>query len=297
MINLNEKMSTIKPFIFGGLASLTAEFGTFPLDTTKTRLQVQGQHKDVMCFNSKYRGMTHALLRISQEEGVSALYKGIAPALLRQASYGTLKIGLYHYLKRLMVERPQDETIYTNVVAGVISGAVSSSIANPTDLLKVRMQSGTDQSYSQRTSVVRFFKQIYSEEGIRGLYRGVGPTAQRAAVVAGVLLPSYDYFKKAILDYGLMADNISTHFCASFLAGIIGTAASNPIDVIKSRMMNQTVLRQAAHLYSGSIDCFVTTLRTEGARALYKGFFPAYFRIGPWNIIFFITYEKLKDLF
>ncbi len=112
-----------------------------------------------------------------------------------------------------------DETIYTNVVAGVISGAVSSSIANPTDLLKVsiththtwvtatvvlsvwpslrvyifaslsgnsttlsvlkiisclpqvRMQSGTDQSYSQRTSVVRFFKQIYSEEGIRGLYR------------------------------------------------------------------------------------------------------------------------------
>ncbi len=33
------------------------------------------------------------------------------------------------------------------------------------------MQSGTDQSYSQRTSVVRFFKQIYSEEGIRGLYR------------------------------------------------------------------------------------------------------------------------------
>ncbi len=34
----------------------------------------------------------------------------IAPALLRQASYGTLKIGLYHYLKRLMVERPQGET-------------------------------------------------------------------------------------------------------------------------------------------------------------------------------------------
>lgn len=50
--------------------------GTFPLDTTKTRLQVQGQHKDILCFKSKYRGMIHALLRISQEEGVSALYKG-----------------------------------------------------------------------------------------------------------------------------------------------------------------------------------------------------------------------------
>lgn len=28
-------------------------------------------------------------------------FPSIAPALLRQASYGTLKIGLYHYFKRL----------------------------------------------------------------------------------------------------------------------------------------------------------------------------------------------------
>ena len=50
--------------------------GTFPIDTTKTRLQVQGQRKDIFCSSSRYRGMTHALLRISQEEGVKALYKG-----------------------------------------------------------------------------------------------------------------------------------------------------------------------------------------------------------------------------
>jgi hypothetical protein len=28
----------------------------------------------------------------------------IAPALLRQASYGTIKIGVYHYMKRLFAE-------------------------------------------------------------------------------------------------------------------------------------------------------------------------------------------------
>ena len=42
--------------------------------------------------------------------------------------------------------------------------------------------------------------------------QGVGPTAQRAAVIAGVLLPSYDFFKKLILDSGLLQDNIATHF-------------------------------------------------------------------------------------
>lgn len=129
----------------------------------------------------------------------------------------------------------------------------------------------------------------------------------------------------------------------------------------QSRMMNQSVLRQGTsptHIYSSSLDCLVSvsgliaatthttplallawncfvcshhpmqTLRTEGVSALYRGFFPAYLRIGPWNIIvssdppslcvcvyvwycmpvhlvfsltfdlqFFITYEKLKVVF
>jgi solute carrier family 25 (mitochondrial carrier), member 14/30 len=47
-------------------------------------------------------------------------------------------------------------------------------------------------------------------------------------------------------------------------------------------------------LYSGSIDCAVQTVKNEGLAALYKGFIPTWFRMGPWNIIFFITYEQLK---
>lgn len=50
----------------------------------------------------------------------------------------------------------------------------------------------------------------------------------------------------------------------------------------------------AKQLYKGSIDCFVQTVRNEGFRALYKGFIPTWVRMGPWNIIFFITYEQLK---
>lgn len=291
-----KKMSA-KHFVFGGIASLTAEMGTFPLDTTKTRLQVQGQKKDASCRQSKYRGMTHALLRIAKEEGVRALYGGIAPALLRQASYGTLKIGLYHHLKSI---NPFEETLLTNVLSGMTSGAIASAIANPTDVLKVRMQSASDVAYSsQRKSCAQYFQQIYKEEGVHGLYRGVVPTAQRAMVVAGVLLPSYDFFKAQFLQSGLMSDTMFTHICASFLAGLMGTAASNPIDVIKSRMMNQRVNAESmhTHVYRNSLDCLLITLRTEGPAALYRGFIPAYLRLGPWNIIFFVTYEKLKLVF
>ncbi|XP_048022999.1 kidney mitochondrial carrier protein 1-like isoform X2 [Megalobrama amblycephala] len=99
MANLNWK-----PFVYGGMASIVAEFGTFPIDLTKTRLQVQGQ---THCMEVRYRGMFHALFRIGREEGVRALYSGISPALLRQASYGTIKIGTYNTLKKLFVSHPE----------------------------------------------------------------------------------------------------------------------------------------------------------------------------------------------
>jgi len=59
------------------------------------------------------------------------------------------------------------------------------------------------------------------------------------------------------------------------------------------RLMNQKQQR----LYKGMVDCFVKTVRTEGPLALYKGFLPAYARLGPWQLVFFVTYEQIGILF
>ncbi|KAK6195386.1 hypothetical protein SNE40_000830 [Patella caerulea] len=288
-----------RPFVYGGLASMTAECGTFPIDTTKTRLQIQGQRIDVKLTELKYRGMSHALVRIFKDEGFYALYSGIAPALLRQATYGTIKIGAYHSLKRLFVADPKNETLAINVLCGVVAGVLSSTIANPTDVLKVRMQARGHTAATD--SMLCSFIKIYRSEGLAGLWRGVGPTAQRAAVVAGVELPAYDICKKHIIKSGYLGDTKETHFLASFFAGFVGAVASNPIDVVKTRMMNQEKLKPTSVgsgvvpvIYSSSFECLVQTVKTEGPMALYKGFIPTWFRLGPWNIIFFMTYEQLK---
>ena len=43
----------------------------------------------------QYRNTFHALISVGKEEGISALYKGLKPALLRQATYGGLRVGFY----------------------------------------------------------------------------------------------------------------------------------------------------------------------------------------------------------
>ncbi|NXB93034.1 KMCP1 protein, partial [Vidua chalybeata] len=289
-------MSTLnwKPFIYGGLASITAECGTFPIDLTKTRLQVQGQVNDAKYKEIRYRGMVHALVRICREEGLKALYSGIAPAMLRQASYGTIKIGTYQSLKRMFVERPEDETLMMNVLCGILSGVISSSIANPTDVLKIRMQA---QGRTIQGGMMGNFIQIYQKEGTKGLWKAISLTAQRAAIVVGVELPVYDLTKKHIIMSGHMGDTVYTHFLSSFLCGLAGALASNPVDVVRTRMMNQKSQNLGGDTaYKGTLDCLLQTWRNEGFFALYKGFWPNWLRLGPWNIIFFLTYEQLKKL-
>ncbi|XP_024215288.1 mitochondrial uncoupling protein Bmcp isoform X3 [Halyomorpha halys] len=254
-----------RPFVYGGLASCIAELGTFPIDTTKTRLQVQGQKFDKKCASLKYRGMTDALLKISKQEGFIALYSGISPAVLRQATYGTIKFGSYYSLKDFLENG--EESVSTNICCAVVAGMVSSAIANPTDVLKVRMQVlGMD----NRLGLFACFKDIYNLEGLSGLWRGVGPTSQRAAVIAAVELPIYDFCKHCLKSK--IGDSVSNHFISSFIASLGTAVASTPLDVLR-------------------------TVKNEGIMALYKGFIPTWIRMGPWNIIFFITFEQFKKIF
>ncbi|KAJ2944424.1 hypothetical protein O0L34_g3759 [Tuta absoluta] len=288
-----------RPFIYGGLASIVAEFGTFPIDTTKTRLQVQGQRIDPRHVELRYSGMVDCFVKTSQEEGVKALYCGIWPAVLRQATYGTIKFGTYYSMKRWLAARRPDggsiEHLPTNTFCAAFAGGLSSAIANPTDVLKVRMQTG-----SEKRNLVRCFIDIYHLEGIRGLWRGVGPTSQRAAVIAAVELPVYDACKKRLSV--TLGDTPLNHFASSLLASLGSAVASTPLDVIRTRLMNQRkikgqIVKSSEKIYKGTVDCFLQTVRSEGLLALYKGFVPTWLRMGPWNIIFFITYEQLKHFY
>ncbi|XP_032236924.1 kidney mitochondrial carrier protein 1 isoform X2 [Nematostella vectensis] len=243
--------------------------------------------------------MFHAFFRITKEEGIRALFNGVSPALLRQATYGSLKLGIYHSLKRILVKDPKDETLFVNGFCGVVAGALGSAVCNPTDVLKIRMQAEYRAGAgSSKTSMLVAFGDMYRQEGIRGLYRGVGPTSQRAAVIAGVELPVYDSAKRFILDKKLMGDHPGTHFVASAIAGLAGAIASNPIDVAKTRMMNQRNLKVKTEggpvLYRSASHCLVVTFRTEGFFALYRGFIPNFARLCPWNIVFFMAYEQYK---
>lgn len=78
---------------------------------------------------------------VANNEGARGLYKGVSAAWMRESIYSSLRLGLYEPFKVLLgATDPKNTPFYLKFLAGGMSGFVGASLANPTDLLKVRMQ-------------------------------------------------------------------------------------------------------------------------------------------------------------
>ena len=290
-------------FACGLAGACSAELVTTPLDLVKTRLQVATELGRPPARAGYGGGWVAALRAIVRDEGAAELYRGLQPALLRQATYGSLRVGLYEPTKAALAALGAAPGLPTKLLAGMCCGGAAAALCCPTDVAKVRMQVeglATGAGARRYASALHALRSIHAAEGLRGLYAGALPTAQRAAVVAAVELASYDELKEALVARGALgAQDASTHLLASVSAGFLSALAASPTDVVKSRLMNQP--RDAATgrglRYSGALDCLRQSVRAEGAAALWKGLWPAFARQGPHCVVNFLVIEQLRMRF
>ncbi|KAJ0063765.1 hypothetical protein NL108_006712 [Boleophthalmus pectinirostris] len=288
-----ELAPTVAVKIFSaGTAACVADLVTFPLDTAKVRLQIQGESKS-RDLQKKYRGVFGTIYTMVKTEGPRSLYSGLVAGLHRQMTFASVRIGLYDSMKQFYTRGSGDVGIGTRILAGSTTGAMAVAFAQPTDVVKVRFQAQMrlpeNGAVKRYDSTISAYKTIARDEGIRGLWKGCLPNIARNSIVNCSELVTYDIIKELILKYKLMADNMPCHFTAAFAAGFCTTIVASPVDVVKTRYMN-SVLGQ----YTGAINCALTMLLKEGPTAFYKGFVPAFLRLGSWNIVMFVSYEQIK---
>lgn len=298
-----DSKNPIKGLFYGGFASCVAETVTMPIDVVKTTLQMDGAGGAAKI----YTGTMNCATTLVKNEGPGALFKGLPPALVRQSTYGSLRYGLYGPIRDSIIEpgTPKDQIpLYKKIAAGGTAGAVASGIANPTDLVKVRLQTdgmmkGPDGNLLPKkyTGMTHAFSSIVREEGFLGLWNGVGPTMGRATALAAAELATYDEAKGQLQKLGVLGDGLGLVMGSAFISGYVSTVVSSPFDVVKSRVMGQPLNADGTpSLYGGMVDCFVKSSRSEGLMSLYNGFWPNFGRVVPRVTIVFIVMEQLKKL-
>ena len=207
-------------------------------------------------------------------------------------------------------------------VAGLSAGAISTLVIHPFDVIKTRLQLEQNDGKSvtsRRGAAVRVIRQIYGEakqgrspelanihrgspalskEIIRAFYRGLMPNLIGNSVSWAMYFMCYGKIKEFVgsvrhsntgssqlsgLDYAL----------ASGISGVLTGVATNPIWVIKTRMLSTS--RDAPGAYKSIVSGTTSLYKSEGIKGFYRGMVPSLFGVSH-GAIQFMAYEQLKDL-
>ncbi|KAI7842493.1 hypothetical protein COHA_003847 [Chlorella ohadii] len=253
--------------VAGGIAGAITATVVCPLDVLKTRLQVQGKAGAAM-----YRGVggeylikalhpppnpipAAAACQLGAASGAARLaaasqysYEAVAQALLPNwAVYFTA----YERLKQAIGARvaPQwSSSAAVHMAAAAGAGAATMLITNPLWVIKTRLQTqnmgirmGASGNPALYRGTIDALVRIAREEGVVGLYSGLGPSLLGVMHVV-IQFPLYESLKARFAarhaDGGPNSEKLNLYelILASATSKMIASTATYPHEVVRSRM-------------------------------------------------------------
>mmetsp|Transcript_2914 Transcript_2914/g.3903 ORF Transcript_2914/g.3903 Transcript_2914/m.3903 type:complete len:341 (+) Transcript_2914:366-1388(+) len=192
----------------------------------------------------------------------------------------------------------KDQSHWAHFIAGGVGGGVAAFITCPLEVIKTRNQALHRKQLLEQhafgTRTVYSFLDIYRTEGVRGLFKGLGPNLVGVAPARALHFSTYSGVKRFLVSSGF-ADSSAVHLTSAIVAGISVHTITGPIWLVKTRMQLQISdkANPDQKYYKNSFDCVRTVFREEGIRGFYKGLVASYFGVSE-SALQFVLYEKLK---
>lgn len=200
-----------------------------------------------------------------------------------------------------------------NSFAGAMAGVASGIVTCPLDVIKTKLQAqGSFSRPGDKAPVpaaiyrglIGTSRTIVRQDGMKGMYRGLGPMLLGYLPTWAVYMAVYDSSREYFIRHHYGAtdeDKWLPRIYASLTAGACSTLATNPIWVIKTRLQSQ-ISRSATDgartpwHYNNTFDAARKMYRAEGLAAFYSGLAPAL--LGLTHVaIQFPLYEYFKQRF
>lgn len=174
--------SSLGDFLAACCAAAVTSTLITPLNVLKTRSQLRE--------DKGKSGVLRRLRAIVKSEGPRALLRGVGPQILL-SSHTTIQVALYECLKRSLWGKDDAPSLGVALVSGT-SKAFASTVCNPLEVCRTRLQDRRNAGNADYQSMGSAFKAIWRDEGIRGLYRGVGVNVMRVVPTTVVAFVVYE---------------------------------------------------------------------------------------------------------
>lgn len=185
-------------------------------------------------------------------------------------------------------------------IAGLSAGLISTAIVHPLDIIKTRLQIDSRRSSSTTLlgSSLRTLRLIIKNEGpthFAALYRGLTPNLVGNSASWGLYFLWYARAQDLIRSYRSYSptQQLSTvdYLTASSISGTLTAILTNPIWVVKTRMLSTPASSSGA--YPSLLSGLRSIYTTEGLRGYFAGLTPALFGVSH-GALYFAVYERLK---
>jgi len=183
-----------KKSLAGGFAGISTALVLTPVEFVKCRMQVQ----HTAAYNGpQYRSSVDCILKTIKFDGPQGLFRGLTGTLVREIPGNVAWFGVYELVSDSFKTEDGHLPDIGCITAGAAAGVAYWTFPYPADTVKTRIQISSQQGYGAKTSFFQVLRSIVKEEGVRGLYRGWGVTALRAAPSNAAVFMAYEMCMKA----------------------------------------------------------------------------------------------------
>ncbi|KAE8693597.1 Mitochondrial substrate carrier family protein isoform 2 [Hibiscus syriacus] len=293
----------VKELIAGGAAGAIAKTTIAPLERIKILLQTKTDG-----FQSL--GVYQSLSKVLKHEGVMGFYKGNGASVIRIIPYAALHFMTYEQYRGWMLDNCTffGSGPLVDLIAGSCSGGTAVLCTYPLDLARTKLayqvvdtrtkfSSGMTSLYTRPaySGIRDVLTTVYKEGGIRGLYRGVGPTLAGILPYAGLKFYIYEVIKTRVSEEH--RKSIVMNLSCGAIAGLLGQTFTYPLDVVRRQMQVgslQSSSIQGGTRYRNTYDGLTTIVRNQGWRQLFAGLSINYIKIVPSVAVGFAAYDTMK---
>ncbi|KAF4834827.1 putative mitochondrial 2-oxoglutarate/malate carrier protein [Colletotrichum siamense] len=173
----------------GGLAAMLGN----PADLALIRMQSDGLKP--LAERKNYKSVIDALTSIAKSEGVTALWAGAAPTVVRAMALNFGQLAFFSEAKSQLKQNTQMSAQAQTLTASAIAGFFASFFSLPFDFVKTRLQKQSKGPSGKLPykSMADCFTKVAKQEGVMRFYRGFGTYYVRIAPHAMVTLIVADY--------------------------------------------------------------------------------------------------------
>lgn len=271
---------------FGGILSCgITHTAVVPLDLVKCRIQVDPE---------KFRNISHGFKITVKEDGFRGLSKGWAPTFIGYSMQGLCKFGFYEVFKIFYSDLIGEENSYQYRTSLYLAASASAEFfadiaLAPMEAIKVRIQTQPGWANSLREGMPK----LYSQEGVRGFYKGLPPLWLRQIPYTMMKFACFERTVEFLYKYVVpkprsecsKPEQLVVTFAAGYIAGVFCAIVSHPADTVVSKLNNDV----------GSTP--VQAAKELGMRGLWMGLGPRIIMIGTLTALQWFIYDSVKVAF